>query len=93
MTDKHASFLKLHHQNIAASMIPDKELLAYLRTDSVLTQDLHRFVSTQPSRAQQIDTLLQVLPFRGDKAFETFRTALRRSGQPWLAEQIAMELT
>ena len=93
MTEQHVSLLELHRQNIAASMIPDKDLLASLLANSVLTPDLHKFVYSQPSRAQQIESLLQVLPLRGDKAFETFRMALRKSGQPWLAEQITMELS
>ncbi|XP_031562463.1 uncharacterized protein LOC116298219 isoform X2 [Actinia tenebrosa] len=87
MTKKHREILRRHRLELVENLQPLK-LLSHLT--SVLSQEDEEEIRAERTTTEQARCLLDLLPRRGDKAFEAFVRALEKT-QRFLAIPIAEE--
>ncbi|KAK3752395.1 hypothetical protein QZH41_008595 [Actinostola sp. cb2023] len=87
MDDRHRSLLRRHTLSFRRDLEP-KKLLPYLV--SVLDTNDEQEIKNQPTREDQVDRLLDILPRRGPRAFPCFIEALD-DVQPFLAVPLREE--
>lgn len=87
MEERHRTLLRRHSVNFRKDLEP-KKLLPYMVT--VLDATDEQEIKNQPTREDQVDRLLDILPRRGPQAYTFFMEALD-SVQPHLATLLREE--
>ena len=84
MEEKHRTILRRQWSNIRANLEPNNILSKLLR---VLTETDEEKIKTEPTRQKRCDKLLEILPTRGENAFNEFVNALVQEA-PHLAKKL-----
>lgn len=87
MKECHKAALTKMRVALARDLEPD-ELLEHLLADEVLTPIMKEKIESNNRRFKQNTALLDLLPSRGPYAFHNFCSALRKTGQQHLAQQL-----
>lgn len=89
MDEKHRKLLQKHRIAIAKDLEP-RRVFANLASLDTFTADDEDEVKSLPSRSQRVEKLLDILPRKGEGAFECFVRALEK-GFPHLAKPLIEE--
>ncbi|XP_058969660.2 uncharacterized protein [Pocillopora verrucosa] len=84
MEEEHRKILRKHRQ----VLVRDLEPLKLLNRLDVLGDDDRELVKAKKTRSEQAEELLDMLPRKGDDAFQNFITALYNGSQRFLAEPL-----
>ena len=90
MDDKHRKSLKENRVALVGDLEPP-QLLSHL-TDVLSDEDIENINAIKDNRRKQSELLLDILPRRGQKAFDSFVNALKKvKGQTHLASLLIMQ--
>ncbi|XP_035699861.1 uncharacterized protein LOC118432409 [Branchiostoma floridae] len=87
MSDSHRDLLRKKYVPLSRDLHPN-HVIPYLYQEDVLTEEMKQRLDAIPDemRKKKSRLLLDMLPSRGDKAFDIFKTALDEGGFPFLAK-------
>ena len=84
MEEEHRKILRKHRQ----VLVRDLEPLKLLNRLDVLGDDDRELVKAKKTRSEQAEELLDMLPRKGEDAFQNFITALCNGSQKFLAKPL-----
>lgn len=86
MLDSHKHLLTKNRVRLIRDLIPNEEFFAVLMGDHTLTPSMVEDIQAAKTTQGKVGKLLDILPKRGAKAFQTFLNALRESHQGHLLD-------
>lgn len=87
----HRSTLRQNWVYLIENLVPG-ELADHLLAESILTNDMYEKIKVKATKKEKITHLLFIIQRRGPKAFEKFLTALRKTDQEFIADQLLQTL-
>ena len=79
MEGSHRELLVVHRASFAQEIDAPERLLPELQSAQVITAVDYVEITAQPSPSQQVEKLLDILPWRGPRAFHALCSALENT--------------
>lgn len=90
MDPVHKAVLRTHRLELSGQLLVSDTIVPFLYQENILTQNQVEDVESQPTNRQKTLKLLDILPSRGPRAFDTFLRSLEEF--TWLRDKLLLEL-
>ncbi|XP_006633431.1 death domain-containing protein CRADD [Lepisosteus oculatus] len=92
MDRRHKQFLREHRLELSNQLVLiDTTIVQYLYQENILTESHVEEIRSRITNKQKTLALLEILPTRGPRAFETFLESLKEEF-PWVREKLLQDL-
>ncbi|KAG2459785.1 CRADD protein, partial [Polypterus senegalus] len=92
MDAKHIKLLRKQRLHLAKQLIVGDTIVQYLYQENILTESHVEEIRSQNTNKKRAIKLLDILPTRGPKAFDTFIDSIQDE-YPWIKTKLLDELT
>lgn len=90
MDQVHKAVLRTHRLELSGQLLVTDTIVPFLYQENILTQSQVEDIESQPTNRQKTLKLLDLLPSRGPRAFDTFLRSLEDFS--WLRDKLLLEL-
>ncbi len=90
MDPEHRALLRTHRLELSGQLLVSDTIVPFLYQEDILTETQVEDIESQPTNRQKSLRLLDILPSRGPRAFDSFLRSLEDFS--WVRDKLLLEL-
>lgn len=90
MDPEHKALLRTHRLELSGQLLVSDTIVPFLYQENILTENQVEDIESQPTNRQKSLKLLDILPSRGPRAFDSFLRSLEEFS--WVRDKLLLEL-
>ncbi len=90
MDPEHKALLRTHRLQLSGQLLVSDTIVPFLYQENILTEAQVEDIESQPTNRQKSLKLLDILPSRGPRAFDSFLRSLEEFS--WVRDELLLEL-